>query len=135
MGSANLSTLAESEKSKIYPQHYEATQAEVDAMTPDQYAVWSKLGGHLKKTPEQVALDAEQEERARARAEENELTAKMTMPEYVAYREQKAAEAQREKEEATKLVQGEQQDKLNALRRKAPAEMSMEEYATWSKIR
>jgi hypothetical protein len=60
---------------------------------------------------------------------------KMTMPEYVAYGKEKERKAQEEKEAATRLVQEEQQGKLNALRRKSPEEMTMAEYAQWVELR
>jgi len=135
LGSANLSSVVEAERQKIYPAHYEASMDEVSRMTPDEYARWRDLGAHVKKTPEEIQLDAEQEERDRARAEENELTAKMTMPEYVAYREQKELEAKQKAEqeaaEVARVAREEQQKKVDDLRGRDPSEMTMAEYLAW----
>ncbi|OGN94157.1 MAG: hypothetical protein A2Z75_08380 [Chloroflexi bacterium RBG_13_50_10] len=129
LSKSKVSTGEEVERQKIYPEHYEATMEEVEKMTPDQYAVWSKLGGHMKKSPEEVQRDEEAEERDRAQAEENELIDKMSMPEFVAYKEQKALKAKQEKEAAVRLIQEEQKKKFENLRYKNPEEMTMEEYA------
>jgi hypothetical protein len=125
----------EAEKAAIFRPHYEATQAEVDAMTMEQYMRWRELGYHLKKSPEEVALDAEAEERDRARAAELALIDSMTTEQYALYQEGKALKAQGEKEAVAKLTERERQDKLNALRRKNPDDMSMEEYAQWVELR
>ena len=135
LGSANLSSVVEAERQKIYPAHYEATMEEVEKMTPDEYLRWRELGAHLKKTQEQVALDTEQEERDRLQAEELALIESMTVEELAVYRQENERKAQEAKEGAAKLTERERQDKLNALRRKDPATMSMPEYADWTKIR
>lgn len=136
-GALNKSKLsaAEVERQKIYPEHYSATIEEVDKMSPEEYSRWRDLGAWVKKTPEQVALDAEQEERDRARAAELEKIEAMSIEEYVAYQEQKAKEAKQQDETAARLMEQEQQNKVNALRRKNPAEMSMSEYEQWTKVR
>jgi len=128
----STATLAEVEKERIYQQHYEATREEVEGMTMDQYAVWSKLGVHFKKPLEEIRRDEEAEERDRAQSAENEKMEKMTMPEYVAYQKERERKAQEEKEAVTRLVREEQQGKLNALRRKNPEDMTMEEYAAYA---
>jgi hypothetical protein len=132
---ASTATLAESEKAKIYPEHYEATPEEVDAMTMEQYKTWSDLGGHLKKTAEEIRLDEEAEERDRAQAEENELTEKMTMEEYKTYMEEKA-EAKRKAEEqeaaeVARVAKEEQEKAARELGYKDPSMMTMLEYVTW----
>jgi len=130
-----VSTVAELEKRQIFPEHFEATMEEVDRMTMDQYAVWRGLGYRMKKPPEEVQRDDEAEESERAQAAENEKMEKMTMPEYVAYQKERALKAEREKAEIANLSREEQQNKLNAIRRKNPEDMTMEEYAQWVELR
>ena len=125
----------EAEKQNVYPQHFEATSEELDRMTMAEYQRWRDLGAHMKRAVEEIQLDAEAEERSRAQAEENELIAAMSMPEYEAYRKAKALKADEEKEAAARSIQEEQKKKVEDLRHKNPEEMSMSEYAAWTELR
>ena len=132
---SSAETGEEAEKAAIYKAHFEATQAEVDAMTMEQYKAWSALGGHFKKPLEEVQRDIAVEERDRAQAAELEKMDSMTMEEYVAYQKEQERKAQADKEAAARLSQQERQGKINELRHKRPEDMSMAEYEAWTKIR
>jgi hypothetical protein len=125
-------TVAEVERQKIYPQHYEASMEEVGKMTPDEYKRWRELGAHFKKSPEEVRHDAIEEGRNQAQADENALVDKMSIETYVHYKQDKAEAKQKAEEqeaaEVARVAKEEQEKAARDLGYKNPEEMTMREY-------